>query len=126
MQNVPEPRARTVTVQTIDQGDVTIAEPSWCAGHAGDAPQLLSDTGHLGTEHRAEFDGEELAFAALSQDPFAVRADRGVGVLLEMGSLARSLSPDELDTVAAVLVQYAATLRHLSRQLGTLQGGEGR
>ncbi|MGC5007460.1 DUF6907 domain-containing protein [Streptomyces sp. DT203] len=117
---------RTVTVQTIDQGDVTIAEPSWCAGHDGDAPQLLSDTGHLGTEHRAVFGGDELAFAALSQDPFAVHSDRSVGVLVEMGHLARALSPAELDAVAAVLAEYAGTLRHLARHLGALRAGGGR
>lgn len=118
--------ARTVTVQTIDQGDVTITEPSWCAGHDGEAPQLLSDTGHLGTGHRAVFEGDELAFAALSQDPFVVHSDRGAGVLVEMGSMSRALTPGEADALAAALVEYAGTLRHLARQLAAIHaGGEG-
>ncbi|MFF9687285.1 DUF6907 domain-containing protein [Streptomyces sp. NPDC014623] len=118
---------RTVTVPTVDQGNVTITEPSWCTGHEGQVPHLLSDTGHIGAPHRAKFDGEELAFAALSQDPFAVKSDRGVGVHVEMGALACSLSPSELDDLAVVLVNYAGTLRHLARQLSALRaGGEGR
>jgi hypothetical protein len=118
---------RTVTVPTIDQGDVTIPEPAWCAGHDGDRPQLRSDTGHLGAAHRADFDGDELAFAALAQDPFAVHSDRSVGVLVEMGHLARALTAAELDNLAAVLVDYAGTLRHLARQLSALRTeGEGR
>jgi hypothetical protein len=111
---------RTVTVPTLDRGDITIPEPAWCAGH-GEIPQLLSDTGHIGTAHRATFHGDELAFAALAQDPFAIHADRSVAVLVEMGHLARSLTPAELDELAAVLVDYAGTLRHLGRQLSVLR-----
>ncbi|MFE2017575.1 DUF6907 domain-containing protein [Streptomyces sp. NPDC059499] len=118
---------RTVTVPTLDQGNITITEPAWCAGHDGDQPQFRSDTGHLGAPHRADFDGDELAFAALAQDPFAEHADRSVGVLVEMGQLARALTPAELDGLAAVLVDYAGTLRRLARQLSALRTeGEGR
>lgn len=115
--------ARTVTVQTIDQGDVTIAEPAWCAGHDGERPELLSDTGHRGVPCRAEFRGVELAFAALVQDPFVVHSDRSVGVLVEMGYLGSTLTPAELDELAAVLVEYAGTLRHLARQLAAIRAG---
>ncbi|MGW3931571.1 DUF6907 domain-containing protein [Streptomyces microflavus] len=117
---------RTVTVRTLDQGDVTIPEPAWCAGHEDKPPQLLSDTGHIGSPHRAEFDGEELAFAALVQDPFVLHSDRSIGALVEMGGLTRSLSPAELDEVAARLVDYAGTLRRLARQLSALKAGEQR
>ncbi|MEU1216095.1 hypothetical protein ABZ424_27580 [Streptomyces sp. NPDC005790] len=116
---------RTVTVQTIDQGDVTVPEPAWCTGHDDQAPQLLCDNGHLGTAYRAEFGGNELAYAALVQDPFVEHSDRSVGVLVEMGHLARALSPGELDELAAVLVDYAGTLRRLARQLSVLKAGEG-
>lgn len=115
---------RTVTVPTLDQGDAAIPEPSWCTGHDGQPPQFLSDTGHLGTPHHAVFDGDELAFAAITQDPFVVHADRSVGVLVEMGNLARALGPADLDRLAAVLVDYAATLRHLARQLSVLRTEE--
>lgn len=116
---------RTVTVQTLDQGDVTIPEPAWCAGHAGETPQVLSDTGHMSVPRVAEFDGDEVAFAAFVQDPFVVHSDRSVGVLVEMGQLDRSLSPAELDRLAAVLVDYAGTLRHLARQLAAIRAGGG-
>ncbi|GAA2987555.1 DUF6907 domain-containing protein [Streptomyces fulvorobeus] len=117
---------RTVTVHTLDRGDVTIPEPAWCTGHDGKVPQLLCDTGHLGTAHRAEFGGDELAYAALVQDPFVEHSDRSVGALVEMGHLARALTPAELDGLAAVLVDYAGTLRRLARQLSALKAGESR
>ncbi|MFE2020149.1 DUF6907 domain-containing protein [Streptomyces sp. NPDC059499] len=119
--------ARTVTVQTIDQGAVTIAEPTWCSGHDGDAPQLLCDTGHIGARHTMTYEGLELATAALVQDPFVVHSDRSVSVLVELGHLGHGLTPGELDGLAAVLVDYAGTLRGLARQLSTLPArGEGR
>ena len=58
------------------------------------------------------------------QAPFVVHSDRSVGVLVEMGHLARALTPGELDELAAVLVDYAGTLRHLARQLSVLRTEE--
>ncbi|MEU8676806.1 hypothetical protein [Streptomyces sp. NPDC048560] len=116
---------RTVTVQTIDHGDVTIPEPSWCADSHDHQPEALCDIGHRGPEHRVEFYGYELSRAMLVQDPFVVHSDRSIGALVEMGELARALTPGELDELAAVLVDYAGTLRRLARQLSVLKAGEG-
>ncbi|MFF1743254.1 DUF6907 domain-containing protein [Streptomyces mirabilis] len=38
--------ARTVTLQTIDHGPVTVPEPGWCQGHEGEAPVYRSDITH--------------------------------------------------------------------------------
>lgn len=38
--------ARTVTLQTIDRGLVTIPEPGWCRGHEGEPPVYRSDITH--------------------------------------------------------------------------------
>lgn len=115
---------RTVTVPTLDRGSVTISEPAWCIGHTEDRPELLSDTGHIGAPHRLDFHGEQLAYAALVQDPFVLDSDRSVGVLVEMGDLAHALTPAELDELAAGLVDYAGTLRRLARQLSVLHTRE--
>lgn len=118
--------ARTVTVPTLDHGLVVMPEPDWCIGHTEDRPELLCDTGHIGARHTMTFEGLELGMAALVQDPFVVHSDRGVRALVELGELAHGLTSDELDALAAVLVDYARTLRHLSRQLSALRtaGGE--
>ncbi len=115
---------RTVTVPTIDQGDVTMPEPAWCAGHHDGRPEYRSDIGHRGPEHRADFCGYELSRAEFVQYPFGEHSDRSIGVHVEMGHLAHVLTPDELDELAAVLVDYAGKLRHLARQLSVLKAGD--
>ncbi|MFE9699078.1 DUF6907 domain-containing protein [Streptomyces sp. NPDC006270] len=115
---------RTVTVQTIDRGPVTIPEPSWCVDSHDHRPEALCDTSHRGPEHLAEFHGYEVARAELAQYPHAEESERGIGGFVEMGQLARTLTPGELDELAALLVDYAGTLRRLARQLSTLKAGE--
>ncbi|MFJ6516468.1 DUF6907 domain-containing protein [Streptomyces sp. NPDC091406] len=116
-----ESESRTVTVSTLDHGDVTTAEPDWCLGHADARPEYRCDTGHMGAAHEATYRGHELAFAALVQDPFAELGSREVGVLVEMGSLSRRMGPTELGELAAVLVDYAETLNDLSVRLTKLR-----
>lgn len=116
---------RTVTVPTLDHGDIVIPEPAWCAGHTGKRPELRCDTGHTGPAHHVAYQGHELAYTALVQYPFSEHSDRGVGVVVELGQLGHRLTPDELDELAAVLVDYAGTLRHLARQLSVLQAEDG-
>lgn len=115
---------RTVTVHTTDHGPVTMPEPSWCVDSHDQEPEALRDTGHRGAQHRAEYFGYELATAELVQDPFATAADRGTGVYVAMGHLASTLTPTELDELAALLVDYAGTLRRLARQLSVLRTQE--
>ncbi|TYR66173.1 MULTISPECIES: DUF6907 domain-containing protein [Streptomyces] len=114
---------RTVTVQT-DRGPVTIPEPSWCVDNHDQVAESLADVGHRGVEHLAEFYGYEVARAELAQYPYAEETGRGIGGYVEMGHLARTLTPGELDELAALLVDYAGTLRRLARQLSTLKAGE--
>ncbi|MER7723589.1 hypothetical protein [Streptomyces sp. NPDC096323] len=117
---------RTVTVQTLDHGTVVMPEPAWCAGHDGDRTEMRCDTGHVGAAHNLMYQGHELAHAALVQDPFAERHDRNVGVFVEMGNMSHRLGPAELSDLAAVLVDYAETLRHLARELAAHRADEAR
>lgn len=116
---------RTVTVPTLDQGDVTIPEPAWCAGHEGARPQYRSDTGHTGTPCPLVYEGAELGTAMLVQDPFAVHADRSIKVYVELGGNGVSLDPVELEALANSLIGYASTLRELALQLAVLRAEEG-
>ncbi|MGW0774565.1 DUF6907 domain-containing protein [Streptomyces sp. NPDC002835] len=112
----------TVTVPTLDHGLVQLTEPAWCLGHDQE-PALRGDILHTGPEHTAVFRGRQLAVAALAQSPFAPVPT--VAVSVQCGGFTQALEPAGLDELAAVLVDYAATLRHLARQLATITAGEG-
>ena len=116
---------RTVTVPTIDHGDVTIPEPSWCTGHDQARPEYLRDTGHAGTPNRLSYAGTELGVAKLVQNPLVEHSDRSVMVLVELGGDGLGLRSTELDDLAVILVDFAGTLRTLARQLASLNAGEG-
>ena len=45
--------ARTVTLQTVDRGTVTVPEPGWCRGHEGELPQFFADITHTARTVRA-------------------------------------------------------------------------
>ncbi|MGW6743761.1 DUF6907 domain-containing protein [Streptomyces sp. NPDC055025] len=112
---------RTVTIETLDRGDVTIPEPAWCVGHDGDPPQFLSDTNHTGPAHEATYLGHHLGYAALVENPLVVQSNGALRVVVEIGgALGIGLNPEELDGLAAVLVDYAGELRGLARQLTVL------
>ena len=116
--------ARTVTVPTLDHGNITIPEPAWCTGHTGAPAEYRSDTGHTGAQHRLVHEGVELGTAMLVQDPFAVHSDRSIKVLVELGGNGMTLDPTELEALAASLVGYANTLRELALQLAVLRTEE--
>jgi hypothetical protein len=117
---VTEPR--TVTLPTIDAGDVTIPEPSWCAGHADHRPDTYRvDLDHKGPEHRLTHNGERLWTAFLGQAPHASRPKaRELGVYVEQGSYARTLDPASLYDLAATLDAHADRLRELADRLAAL------
>jgi hypothetical protein len=110
---------RTITLPTEDHGDVTLDEPSWCAGHADHRPDTYRvDLDHKGVEHRLHHLGELLWTAFLGQAPYASRPEhRGIGVYVEQGSYARTLDPAGLYDLAATLETHADQLRELADQL---------
>lgn len=44
---------RTVTLETVDRGTVTIPEPGWCRGHEGASPEWFTDLAHHSVAARA-------------------------------------------------------------------------
>ncbi|WP_046503124.1 DUF6907 domain-containing protein [Streptomyces odonnellii] len=118
--------ARTVTIETLDRGRITIPEPSWCTGHEGHPPQYRADTIHSGPALLPAFSGYELTYAAIAQAPYADRVSRDVHASVSLGEFNRACSPAELDSLAAVLVEHAAQLRAMARTLAVLLArGEG-
>jgi hypothetical protein len=114
--------ARTVTVYTVDHGDVTMPEPSWCVEeHTFEG--YREDIQHTGAELVMEVPAEGYAVpvftAAVVQRPFSPTDARTL-VQLEVDEW-RSFDPAGLDALAAALVEHAATLRKLARELTVLQ-----
>ncbi|MEU0038470.1 hypothetical protein [Streptomyces sp. NPDC006333] len=60
--------ARTVTLETLDRGTVTIPEPGWCRGHEGEPPQRYTDLTHNSVTARAA----GILTVHLSQAPYLV------------------------------------------------------
>ncbi|MCY0961552.1 DUF6907 domain-containing protein [Streptomyces sp. H27-H5] len=113
---------RTVTVQTIDHGPVTITCPAWCASH-DPAPQYLADIDHTGPEHEFRYDEETLLLAMLTQAPFAEHSSRTLGLHVEQTGFARTLDPAGLRRLAAALTVHAVHLRTLADELADLLAG---
>lgn len=111
----------TVTVHTRDHGDVTVPEPSWCLGEHG--PQnggYRADIVHDGPEVPLVFRGFALLHAGLVAHPCAERMPRGTYACVDVGADHVGLDPEGLQELAAGLIDHAATLRNLARELAAL------
>ncbi|MEY2243171.1 hypothetical protein AB8A21_09545 [Streptomyces sp. BF23-18] len=119
---------RTVTLATADHGDVTLPEPSWCAGHAHHDPQtLLVDLIHAGPTVDLDHSGAPLFTAELVQSPYAEPSDPRLGGRtpgVSVHPLGQTLDSTSLYCLAADLDRYADQLRDLADQLATALGGE--
>ncbi|MGV9281649.1 DUF6907 domain-containing protein [Streptomyces sp. NPDC003730] len=115
----------TITLPTADHGDVTLPEPSWCAGHADHRPDTERvDLGHSGPEAVLKFRGRVLSVACLEQAPFAAKATRDVQVSVSLAGPA--LDARGVYELAADLDAYADRLRSLADQLLVILAGEDR
>lgn len=113
--------ARTVTVETLDHGPVTLPEPSWCTGHAAQPVELRADLCHAGPSRTLDYDGTPLWHAEVVAYPFATDpARRRPGLYVEVAPFARTLAPADVDRLADVLVEHVFRLRHMARDLSFL------
>ncbi|MBZ3907319.1 DUF6907 domain-containing protein [Streptomyces griseiscabiei] len=120
---------RTITLTTVDHGDVTLPEPSWCVGHDDHQPDShRSDILHRGPEVELLFRGAEVLTACLAHSPYATSTDPGLGgrtVGVSVYPPGRTLAPVGLYELAAALDSYADQVRGLAEQLtAVLAGGE--
>jgi hypothetical protein len=104
---------RTITLATVDHGDVTIPEPSWCVTHETDARNARADIVHLGPDVALAFHGRHLIDASLAQSPFGNDTAPGISVSL----LGRTLDARGVYELAAAFDTYADRLRDLADQL---------
>ncbi|GAA3255891.1 DUF6907 domain-containing protein [Streptomyces lavendulae] len=118
---------RTVTVQTLDHGDVTLAEPSWCVVEHP-AGNHRSGIHHEGAECAATVDlpghGRiEFLKASLSQFPFAEYGSRDVTVAVEVEGECYEFDSARLGDLAAAITSHALSgLLPLRARLQSLEG----
>lgn len=106
---------RTVTLATTDHGDVTLTEPSWCAGHACHLPEERVDLAHTGEDVILKWQGKPISYACLDQAPYAEHAPRDVRVSVSL--VGQALDARQVYELAAALDTYADRLRTLADQL---------
>ncbi|MBB4711185.1 hypothetical protein BJ965_001067 [Streptomyces luteogriseus] len=111
---------RTVTVPVLVTRSLEIEEPDWCAGRHGGHAESKVDVTHYGLEHAIGAGDFNLLRAMLAQAPFAERATTDVVLYVEQQDLTGSYTPDEVEELADALVEAAARLRALSRELAAI------
>lgn len=116
---------RTVTVVTLDHGDITVPEPAWCAGHKGQPAKARSDFLHRSPARSFAFRGQQLGAAGLVQGPFAEHASRLPEAHLTLIIEGVTLNPVSLYDLAATLDSYTDRLRDLADELHALLAGGG-
>lgn len=118
--------ARTVTVPTLVTNvvDVTVPEPAWCRGHEDLPVNALVDLGHRGIEHHLGTAEHPVFVAQLSQYPHG-RGPHDVRLYVEADGEPDSLTPAEVERLAAALIEAAAQLRQLALQLAVLRAEDG-
>lgn len=116
---------RTARVNLLVTKVLEIDEPEWCAGHGDDTAHFKPDISHYGPEHVIEINGIQTCRAMLAQSPYSVHASTTPELYVEDGSLTGSYTPDEVEQLADALVETAARLRALGRDLARiLDGGQ--
>ncbi|MFI0134736.1 DUF6907 domain-containing protein [Streptomyces luteogriseus] len=121
---------RTVTLPTIDHGDVTIPCPDWCAGHET-IPEYRIDIAHRGTDHSLTLPVRgghvELLVVALEERPFT-EAWPGTRPFVSVG-FSGDYYPSQLhrlEDMAFELERHAEVLREFARRLAVILAGGAR
>lgn len=115
---------RTITLTTVDHGDVTLPEPSWCVGHAEHRPDShRADILHKGPDVNLDFRDGEILTACLVQSPYSTSSDPELGSRTAGVSVyppGRTLTTAGLYALVAALDGYAGRLRGLADQLAVI------
>lgn len=118
---------RLITLHTVDHGDVTLPEPTWCAGHQHHDPESeRADLMHAGPAVDLVHLGDTLFSAELVQSPYATSSAPELGGPtpgVSVHPLGATLDPVQLYSLAADLDTYADRLRDLADQLATVLDG---
>ncbi|MGW1617750.1 DUF6907 domain-containing protein [Streptomyces sp. NPDC002172] len=121
---------RTVQISILTVRTLEIDEPDWCAGHPAvhsdeARAHFKPDVTHYGPEHVIEApNGEALFKVMLAQSPYSELASTTVELYVEVGDFTGGCDQEDIEELADALVDGAARLRALGRQLaGILERG---
>lgn len=109
----------TVTLQTLDRGEITVGEPAWCVGHDGELVVHLADVIHNGSPVAAKYEGVEFLTARLSWGPFSELAPEPYPVV-DVDDVG-SMDPDELRGLADELRAHANRLATKANELDRIR-----
>ncbi|MFM9593358.1 DUF6907 domain-containing protein [Streptomyces scabiei] len=116
----------TVTLQTLDRGEVVVDEPAWCVGHDGETVGHRADITHNGTWTAAELDvdGDTVEFlrARISHAPLTEAAIEPYPVADVDGFPA--LDAEQLRDLAAKVGAHAGRLYSKANELDRLRRAE--
>ncbi|MGW0632431.1 DUF6907 domain-containing protein [Streptomyces sp. NPDC002758] len=114
---------RTVTLQTIDHGEITIPEPDWCLGHDGEPVGYRSDVVHKGPIVAASVETDrgpvEFLKARISWGPFGELQPEPFPVA-DVEEFP-PMSPAQLRELAAEVGLHVGRLYRLSNELDRLR-----
>ncbi|MGX9887329.1 DUF6907 domain-containing protein [Streptomyces sp. NPDC002276] len=113
----------TAIVNVYVHKPLEIDEPDWCKGHADARAGFKVDISHDGPEQVIAPGGEVMFKAFITQAPFA-STDRSITLYVEPDFEPRNCTPDDVNQLADELVEAAAQLRVLGRQLAEILAGE--
>lgn len=113
----------TVTLQTLDHGQVVVGEPAWCLGHDGEPIGHRADITHKGRWISAEFESDRgpVPFlpACISWAPFSELHPEPYPVA-DVDEFP-PMDPAQLRELAAEVAVHAGRLYRLSNQLERLR-----
>lgn len=121
----PRPRHGTVTLATLDRGEVTIPEPDWCAGHDGEPVGTLAEISHDGPHITAVVESEEpgpvpLLRANLTHAPYLELQPEPYPVAYVEGLEAASFDAAGLRALVAEGRAYLDRLEAMAAELDAL------
>ena len=125
----PEPRPMqrpyyeggTVTLQTVDHGEIVVDEPVWCVGHDDEPVGHRADVTHKGPWISAEFEGVEFLPACISWAPFSEAHPEPFPVL-DVGEFP-AMEPAQLRRLAAVVGLYSGELYTKANEADRIRRG---
>jgi hypothetical protein len=116
----------TVTLLTLDHGEITIPEPAWCTGHDGEQIVQRVDVTHVGRTVAAQLETDagtiEFLPARISWGPFAELRPEPFP-LADVEDFP-AMDPAQLRELAAEVGLHAGRLYRLSNELDRLRRAE--
>ncbi|MFI6488273.1 DUF6907 domain-containing protein [Streptomyces sp. NPDC050564] len=119
---------RTVSIVTVDQGEVTIPEPAWCVGHHWQPRPYLADVTHNSVRVKAgamtaEHGWVSILVARISHAPYALVIPQPYPVVSVEVDMVAELAAEDVPKVAQGLRVAAMRLEKVAAEALRLRGG---